>query len=320
MKVGAWFDLRNPPGWQLPWADHYAFTLEMCEEAERVGLSSVWFSEHHGFEDGYLPQPLTFAAAARTRTIRIGTSIVIAPLRAPAQLAEEAALVDILSGGRLDLGLGAGYRIPEYALFDADMPSRFRTLDARVGEIRALWASGKVTPAPVQADLPIWMGYHAAKGAHRTGRNGERLLTVDPAIWSAYREGLEAGGHPLSRGIMSGAISGHVTDDPERDWPLIAPRLAYQWDSYYRYGVEGTDRPPPPPTDPEKLRANGLTHPTGKGFLVAGPEEWARQLRTYLDGVPVDTVFFVASTAGLPREATVRHIAALGRLQALLAP
>ena len=126
MKIGVWFDLRNPPGWRQDPARLYGFTLELCEEAERLGADSLWFSEHHGFEDGYLPQPLTFAAAAAARTsrVRLGTGILVAPLRKTAQLAEEAAVVDIISGGRLDLGLGAGYRMPEFELFDADFTVR----------------------------------------------------------------------------------------------------------------------------------------------------------------------------------------------------
>jgi alkanesulfonate monooxygenase SsuD/methylene tetrahydromethanopterin reductase-like flavin-dependent oxidoreductase (luciferase family) len=112
VNVGLYFDLRNPPPWRQDWQRLYAFTLEMCEEAERLGIHSVWFTEHHLFEDGYIPQPLTFASAtaARTSRIRIGIAILIAPLYHPVHLAEQAAVVDIVSGGRLDLGIGAGYR------------------------------------------------------------------------------------------------------------------------------------------------------------------------------------------------------------------
>src|SRR5580658_9561087 len=119
MDLGIYLDLRNPPGWRRPWASHYARSLEVVEEAERLGAATVWLSEHHFFEDGYLPQPLTFAAAiaARTSRIRIGTAVLLAPLRLPLQLAEEAAVVDVLSGGRLDLGVGVGYRVPEYEGF-----------------------------------------------------------------------------------------------------------------------------------------------------------------------------------------------------------
>ena len=81
-KLGVYLDLRNPPAWRRDWNQLYGFTLELCEEAERLGADSVWLSEHHGFEDGYLTQPLTFASAiaARTRRIRIGTAVVILPI------------------------------------------------------------------------------------------------------------------------------------------------------------------------------------------------------------------------------------------------
>src|SRR5690349_4941501 len=110
MKVGIYFDLRNPGG-QRPWPDVYGSALETIEEAERLGADSVWLTEHHQFDDGYLPQPLVFAAAvaARTRRVRIGTAVVLAPLKPAVELAEQAAIVDILSSGRLELGLGAGY-------------------------------------------------------------------------------------------------------------------------------------------------------------------------------------------------------------------
>ena len=114
MNVGVYFDLRNAPPWRQDPARLYGFTLELCEEAERLGAHSVWLSEHHLFDDGYLPQPLTFAAAvaARTTRVRIGTAVLLAPLHSAAEIAEQVAVVDLVSNGRVDLGLGAGYRVP----------------------------------------------------------------------------------------------------------------------------------------------------------------------------------------------------------------
>src|SRR3954453_16699104 len=122
MRVGIYTDLRNPPPWRRDWAGHYARVLDRIGEAERLGLDSVWLSEHHLFEDGYLPQPLTFAAAIASRTsrMRIGTPVLLAPLRPAVQIAEEAAIVDLVSEGRLELGLGSGYLPDEFAAFGAD--------------------------------------------------------------------------------------------------------------------------------------------------------------------------------------------------------
>ena len=250
--VGVWFDLRNPPAWRQDPARLYAFTLELCEEAERLGADSLWFSEHHGFEDGYLPQPLTFAAAAAARTtrVRLGTGILVAPLRRTAQLAEEAAVVDIISGGRLELGLGAGYRMPEFELFGTDFSARYRILDQQVAELRRLWDKGGLTPQPVQDQLPIWLGYQGPKGARRAGLMGEGLLTLSAHSWPHYRDGLAEGGHDEATARMSGGIQAYVTDDPERDWPRLAPHIAYAQDSYRKYMVEGTGHPVPRPVAP----------------------------------------------------------------------
>src|SRR5690349_16850973 len=108
MRVGICLDLRNPPEWRQDPGHVYGFGLELCEEAERLGAGSVWVTEHHMFDDDYLPQTLTYAAAiaARTKRVRIGTGILIAPLHAAVEIAEQAAVVDLLSDGRVDLGLG----------------------------------------------------------------------------------------------------------------------------------------------------------------------------------------------------------------------
>src|SRR4051812_4234381 len=152
IEVGVYFDLRNPAQWAQNPSRLYGFTLEMCEEAERLGASSAWFSEHHLFDDDYLTSPLTFAAAvaARTKRIRLGTAILIAPLHHPAEIAEQSIVVDILSSGRLDLGLGTGYRVPEFELFDATLDKKYKQTDDTVRRLRKLWSPGGVRPQPVQ--------------------------------------------------------------------------------------------------------------------------------------------------------------------------
>jgi alkanesulfonate monooxygenase SsuD/methylene tetrahydromethanopterin reductase-like flavin-dependent oxidoreductase (luciferase family) len=321
VNVGVWFDLRNPPGWRQDPARLYGFTLELCEEAERLGAESVWFSEHHGFEDGYLPQPLTFAAAAAARTtrVRVGTGVLVAPLRKTAQLAEEAAVADIISGGRLDLGLGAGYRVPEFELFGTDFTARYHILDQQVSELRRLWGEDGVTPAPVQGRLPIWLGYQGPKGARRAGRMGEGLLTLAKTSWPHYRDGLTEGGHDPAVARMGGGVQAYVTEDPERDWPRVAPHIAYQQDSYRRYMVEGTGQPAPRPVDPERLRTRGPDAGPMSYFLFGTPEQVAAAIREYAGEAPVQTVWLGASIAGLPDDLAVRHVQTIcTRLRPLL--
>ena len=320
VRVGCYLDLRNPARWRRPWAEHYARTLERCVEAERLGLDSVWCSEHHFFEDGYLPQPLTFLAgvAAATSRIRLGTAVYLAALRPPVQVAEEAAVVDLLSGGRLELGLGAGYRVPEFAAYGADIDRRYSLTDQCARELRRLWREGSVTPPPVQDPVPIWMGYQGPQGARRAGLLGEGLLSVDGALLEPYRAGLAEGGHDPGAARMAGLVSFVLADDPEAAWPRVRDHLAYQWDTYNAYMVEGTGRDAPRPIDPERWRTPNGDRPAR--FEVLTPDDAAARLHTVLDGLPVEEIYCWASIAGMPDDLVDRHLELLAtRLRPLLA-
>ncbi len=320
MRLGCYLDLRNPPQWQRPWTEHYARTLERCVEVERLGLDSVWCSEHHFFEDGYLPQPLTFlaAVAAVTDRIRLGTAVYLGALRPPAQVAEEAAVVDLLSGGRLELGLGAGYRVPEYAAYGADIARRYTLTDECAREVRRLWREGAVTPPPVQDPLPIWMGYQGPQGARRAGLLGEGLLAVDRALLEPYRAGLVESGHDPASARMAGVVSFVLADDPEAAWPRVREHLAYQWDTYNEYGAEGTGRDAPRPIDPDRWRTGSGDRPPR--FEVLTPEDAAARLAVLADGVPLEEVYCWASIAGMPDDLVDRHLELLAtRLRPLIA-
>jgi alkanesulfonate monooxygenase SsuD/methylene tetrahydromethanopterin reductase-like flavin-dependent oxidoreductase (luciferase family) len=309
MHTGIYFDMRNPPPWATDPTRLYGFTLELCEEAESLGCHSVWFTEHHAFDDGYLPQPLTLAAAvgARTKQVRIGTGIVVAPLHHPVELAEQAALVDIISGGRLELGLGAGYRIPEFELFGADIGKRYETTDGRISELRHLW-DGVITPGPVQSPLPLWLGYQGPKGAARAGRLGVGLLSVDARQWVPYREALTASGFHPSEGRMAGGINAWVTEDPDRDWARVSAHVSYQFDSYRRHMMEGTDQPVPNPIDPDRLLERDLSNGPLGYFKFGRPEDIATTVQEITTGAPVETVYFWASIAGMPEEDVATHV------------
>ena len=177
MLVGLYSDLRNPPQFHRPWDERYARALERFVEAERLGAGAAWLSEHHLFEDGYLPQPMTFAAAiaARTKTMRIGTAVMLAPLRPALDLAEQFAVVDILSGGRVELGLGLGYRVPEFDAYGCDITTRYAAFEDRVREIRRLWVSGECTPpANSRACSRLGRGDRPTPRAHG-GKVGRRV-------------------------------------------------------------------------------------------------------------------------------------------------
>jgi alkanesulfonate monooxygenase SsuD/methylene tetrahydromethanopterin reductase-like flavin-dependent oxidoreductase (luciferase family) len=293
----------------------------MCEEADRLGCHSIWLTEHHQFDDGYLPQPLTMAAAvaARTRRARIGTGVLVAPLHHQVHLAEQAAIVDVISDGRLDLGLGCGYRVPEFTLFGADVTRRYTTTDERVHAIRRLWDEGAVTPGPVQRPLPIWMGYQGPKSARRAGRLGAHLLAIDPPLWPHYRDGLVEGGHDPATGRMAGWVEAFVSEDPARVWPAVARHAGHQIDSYLRYAAESAGRPAPPPVDMEALRRRDIGPPLSY-CLNGTPEDVAERIRRYTTGAPVESVFLWASLGGMPEDLVAEHVQTIcTRLAPLLA-
>jgi len=309
MKVGIYFDMRNPSQWRQDWSRLYGFTIEMCQEAEHLGIDSVWTSEHHLFDDGYLTQPLTMlaAVAGATRTIGLGTAVLLAPLRSAVHIAEEATVIDLISGGRLELGLGAGYRVPEFDLFARVIARRYIVNDARVEELRSIFADPRHVPSPVNGQIPIYLGYQGPKGAARAGRLGAGLLTANGALWETYRNALVANGHDPGIARMKGSISGWVSDDPEADWPIVKEHLRHQLDSYRRYMVEGTDQPVPRPVDPDRVRAGGLGGGFG-GFVHATPAEFASAVRGYAAGAPVEEIFVWSSIGGMPEKMVADHI------------
>jgi len=310
VKLGLYFDLRNPAPWARPWPEVYGRALDLVVEAERLGAASVWFSEHHLFTDGYLPQPLTFAAAAAARTsrVRIGTAVLVAALRPAASVAEEAAVIDQLSDGRLELGIGAGYSVPEYELYNTDITKRYGLTDAAVAEIRRLLDEGIVTPPAAQNPFPIWLGYQGPQGAKRAGRLGVGLLSLDRALLDPYREGLVEGGYDPATARTGGMLDIIVADDPEAAFERILPHYAHQLNSYRAASVAGSGRDAPKEITVEKLRSGAAQKGQIPGLRVLTPSDAVNAIREATDGSPVEHVYLWASVAGMPEDLVERHV------------
>jgi alkanesulfonate monooxygenase SsuD/methylene tetrahydromethanopterin reductase-like flavin-dependent oxidoreductase (luciferase family) len=288
----------------------YGRALDLVVEAERLGAASVWFSEHHLFSDGYLPQPLTFAAAAAARTsrVRIGTAVLVAALRPAALIAEEAAVIDQLSGGRLELGIGAGYSVPEYELYNADITKRYGLTDTAVAEIRRLLDDGIVTPPAAQNPFPIWLGYQGPQGAKRAGRLGVGLLSLDRALLDPYREGLVEAGHDPAIARTGGMLDVIVADDPEAAFERILPHYAHQLNSYRAAAVAGSGRDAPKEITVEKLRSGAAQKGQIPGLRVLTPSDAVNAIRAATHGSPVEHVYLWASVAGMPEDLVERHV------------
>ena len=170
LRFGLWYDFRNPPQWRQSPDRLYREILDQIVWGENNGFDDVWLSEHHFIEDGYLPSllPAAAAIAARTRRIRIASGVLLMPFHNPVRLAEDIAVVDVISNGRLRLGIGQGYRAEEFDGFGVPRPERLgRTLET-IEILKRAWTGerfsfdGKyfhlrdvrVLPAPVSKPHP----------------------------------------------------------------------------------------------------------------------------------------------------------------------
>ena len=141
------FDLRNPAFAAVPSSERIRAAVEMAAWADEHGCVSISLSEHHGSDDGYLPSPVVLAAAmaARTRSTRIGIAALIAPFYDPLRLAEDLAVLDGISAGRIDLTVAGGYLAEEFDMFGVPITERARRTTEVVETLRLL----QVSTAPI---------------------------------------------------------------------------------------------------------------------------------------------------------------------------
>lgn len=317
IRFGYGCDLRNPDQWHRPWAGLYAETLEFLSWTESIGFDAVWLAEHHFIDDGYLPSPLMLAAAiaARTSRMRIATGVAQAPFYHPVRLAEDVALLDILSNGRAELALGVGYLPWEAAGYGLDFKQRGPMTDEVLSIVRRLLAGESVTlkgqffnlenarisPRPVQhSGIPLFVGGAARPGLRRAARLGDGY--IGPVEnWPGYLEEVRACGKPDSSArIVSMSASDMwfmVAQDPERTLHEIAPHAYYQISTYAKWqeGIDwGLQK-----MDFETFRKSGM-------MKVMTPEQAIAYIRSRIEAAPIEG-FCMQMPAGFPLSRLAEH-------------
>lgn len=274
------FDMRAP-GFGASAESLYSAALDMAEWADDIGFNAVTFGEHHAADDGYLPSPLPMCAAvaARTTRVTIRPNVLLAPLYEPVKLAEDVSVVQLISGGRLQLVIGAGYRPYEFQMFGTRREDRKEKYLEVFDVLNKAWSEPefeykgrqvRVTPQPTTAPPLLLGGAHPAV-ARRAAHIADGYFPPGGENWDLYRqERLKLGkSDPGEKFHALGPIYTHVTHDVEEAWQTILPHAVHCVESYTEWTVEAYGQAAGPfakGVDPAQLRKSGA-------YQVCTPEK-----------------------------------------------
>lgn len=305
------FTCQRPPFDNRSMGRIYADMLELARTADRVGLDSIWVSEHHFVDDGYMsgPLPALAAIAAATTQIAVGTSISLVPFHHPLRLAEDAATIDLIAGGRLRFGVGIGYRDREFDVFGVDKSARPKRIEDAVGVLRGAWSPGPldyesdvhdipadvtVTPKPDRVP-PILFAGQAEPAVERAARLGDGWLTFP----SETPEGIRTRRRFIETVRDDEAIDrdftiyaggrGFVAASREEAWDTIKDGLFHMRRTYAEFGF---------PTAQEFLGADSIDELPDETIermkddaIIGSPDDVIEQLAAYRDAAGDDAHF-----------------------------
>ena len=257
LRMGVVYDFRNPPDSGMRTVDLYAAIMEQVVWLDSLGIDLVWFTEHHFVDDGYLPSwiPVASAMAARTSHVRFSCDVCLLPFNHPIRLAEDLAVLDNISGGRVEIGVGLGYAVHEFRGFGLPVSHRLSYTDeglevltrAFTGERfsfrgkRYDFQNVRTRPGYVQAGgPPLWVAALAEAGALRAARFGANLLPQGPRerALDPWHAALAAAGRDPAAyrvGIIRSCL---VTDEAARDFAPIRTAERRRMALYQQFRAE----------------------------------------------------------------------------------
>ncbi|UFQ18305.1 MULTISPECIES: LLM class flavin-dependent oxidoreductase [Streptomyces] len=301
------FNLVDPAATPASLSERYRAALEMATYADDRGISTVQTEEHHGAANNWLPSPFAFAGAVfgATRRITVTVSAIIGPLHDPLRAAEDIAVLDLLSGGRLVTVAGIGYRPEEYERAGVDFTRRGRLQDELVETLLQAWTGEpftfrgrtvRVTPRPLtQPHRLLLVGGSSKAAARRAARFGLPFFPSAhlPELAAYYTEQLAA--HGTEGWTMMPAAETpllHIADDPDRTWAEHGEHFLHEARTYASWQADGAIRSAvkSAATTVAELRAEGV-------YRVLTPEECVTYakgdigsliLHPLVGGMPVD--------------------------------
>lgn len=326
---------------------HYSFQVAEGERSERVmadglediawadrnGFSAVVFAEHHFMDDGWIPRPMILAAAsaAVTKKIRVGTDITLIALHHPVATAEEASVIDNLSGGRFILGVGLGWMPNEYAGFGVPYRQRAAIYERSIGHLRRLLAgefvsdttghhrfeNARIRPLPVNpSGVPLWMGAVKDIALPRVARLADAWVMWPGAPLAElarqqklFLDARAAAGlaRPAEQPFRREAF---VAETDAKAWTLYAEGLRHEYGQVYRSLH---------PTYPAHDTIDNLRRWGENMFVVGSPATVAAQLARYEDELGATECLVRCQLPTVPREAVREALQGFGEVIDILA-
>lgn len=332
MKFGAHYLPTYVPHLDGPVTEFYRRMFEQMEEMERLGYDYIWVTEHHFSEyGGTISHPPTFlsAIARTTRRIRLGVAISVLPLHNPLEVAESYAMVDVVSNGRLEFGVGKGSEPIEYKQLGVLQKEATQRMKEGTEIIRRAWSDEpvsfrgeffnydnlRVLPKPVQRPHPpIWVGAARSEDSfHWAGENGFNLMTLPylyqtadvspellPRFVKAYREGLARTGHDVGTREILGKFHIYVSDSFNQ-----AVREATPYLHHYREVHEAAD----PAKKQAFLSPQEITSQLAQGFVIGGdPQRCIDAIHRWREEVGLTALSGTFHFGGMPQELALKNI------------
>ncbi|MBF6560670.1 MAG: LLM class flavin-dependent oxidoreductase [Candidatus Binataceae bacterium] len=319
IKIGYLMAFRNPPELsKLGSAEFYAAMFEQIEFLDQAGFDTIWITEHHFVDDGYLAaaMPMLAAMAARTRRIKIGSFVILAPFYHPLRLAEDAALIDVISNGRLRLGIGVGYRLEEFDIFKIPRKERAGRALETIEIMKRAWTGerfsfagkyfnfndARVLPRPISKPYPelLWGGMAPASIRRSARLDLGFACNLGAKEIASYHEALrELGKDPSAYSVVNTRMV-HVADSEDQAWEEIEGAVMYQMELYGKWLSEG------------EIETSGQYRPDAaalrKSAILGPPKRVIEQLKDLLGRLPVTELAISMQHPGLEPAKAMRSL------------
>lgn len=324
MRFGLVYSIESPT---QDWVGAYDNVLEQVLLAEKHGYNSVLVSEHHLVETGYFPSVMVASAGLATRTskIRIGTGVILLPLHHPLEVAEDTAVLDVISKGRAILGVGYGYRPEEYSAFGVPLEERVSRFDEEVTIVEKLLREPSVTfhgkyfklnnvtvmPRPVQKPRPpVWVAAKRELAVKKTARQGDAwfpdpvsALSVLKERVRVYREELKKVGKRLEEIEFPLMKEGYIASDTDTAWKDCREYVLNNYRDYLKWGhMQDDEGRPVDPSDESALAT------LERRFIIGSPDDCIERIERHIKELGVNHMLFRIQFCGLPHKKSMNAI------------